>query len=147
LYSNIVSTSSPAIVLLAEEATGHAVLLDSVTLVRDPFSVWTPHNFSLDQRRRLTLFAVNFDTQSVATPAEITAQAEGPQNFPIPVEAVMKTPGFNWLTQITLRLPDEMRNAGLVRLSINYRGATSNSVTVMITSDPSELHVFTARTP
>jgi hypothetical protein len=134
-YSNNASVSSPGITLLTEEGTDLAIVLDSVTFVHDPFSVWTVHNFSPDRRRRVTILALNFDSQSVPTPLEITAQAVGPQTYSIPVEAVIRTPGFAWLTQITLRLPDEMRNAGTVQIAINYRGASSNSVTVVIIND------------
>jgi hypothetical protein len=142
-YSNNASASSPGIALLSEENTDHAIVLDSVTLVRDPISVWTIHNFSPDQRRRVTIFALNFDSQSAPSISDITAQAVGPQTFSIPVEAVTKTPGFDWLTQITLRLPDEMRNAGTVQIAINYRGVLSNTVTVVIASDgPLAIHRF-----
>jgi uncharacterized protein (TIGR03437 family) len=72
------------------------------------------------------------------TPAEdtsiITAQAEDSQNgvFPLKVEFVGKVPRFDWLTQVTVKLPDELMNAGEVRVSITVRGVSSSKVPLSI---------------
>lgn len=139
-FSNIASaTTTPAAapMLLTEESTGRAIALDSVTMMRDPFSVWTTHNFSADQHRRVTLFALNADLLPGQSFSDVTAQAAGPQNgiYPLAVESVIKVPGVAWLTQITLRLPDELRNAGTVSITIAYRGVSSNTVTLTIAPD------------
>jgi hypothetical protein len=117
--------------LLTEEGTGRAIVLDSVTWLREPFPVVTTHNFSLDARTRIVLFATHVNL----TPGEnISAQAEDSQNrvFPLTVEFVGKVPRFDWLTQVIVKLPDELAIAGEVRVSINVRGISSNKVPLSI---------------
>ncbi|HEY1403498.1 MAG TPA: hypothetical protein VGB05_05185 [Pyrinomonadaceae bacterium] len=121
--------------LLAEAGTERAVALDSVTLMRDPFPVITAHNFSPDQRTRVTFFAKNVRLLPGDNASAVTTQAEdGRQNvYPLAVEHVGKVPGFNWLTQVTVKLPDELIGAGDVRVSISLHGATSNRGFIGIT--------------
>ena len=122
----VISDVETFLKLLTEEGTGKAIALDSVTWLRDPFPIVTTHNFSLDARPRVSLFATHVpDDTSV-----VTAQAEDSQNriFPLPVEFVGKVPSFNWLTQVIVKLPDELKDVGEVRVSITVRGASSNKV-------------------
>ena len=66
----------------------------------------------------------------------VTAQAETQAGvFPLTVEFVGKVPSFDWLTQLVIKLPDALANAGDVRVSITLRGTSSNKV--MITIRPS----------
>ncbi len=46
---------APAPALFVEETSGAAIALDSVTLMRDPFSVLTTYNFSSDRHTRVIL--------------------------------------------------------------------------------------------
>jgi hypothetical protein len=114
--------------LLTEEGTGRAIALDSVTWTREPFTVTTPYNFGADAHTRVMLFAADVDPASAGSVSAVTAQAEDAQNrvYTLAVEYVGAVPGFDWLTQIIVRLPDELVNAGEVRVSINMRGAASN---------------------
>jgi hypothetical protein len=116
--------------LLTEEGTGRAIALDSVTWLRDPFPVVTTNNFSLDRRTRVSLFATHVNLSPFEDTSVITAQAEDSQNrvFPLKVEFVGKVPRFNWLTQLIVKLPDELMNVGNVRVSITVRGTSSNKV-------------------
>lgn len=125
---------SAAPTLLTEENLARAVALDSVTFVRDPFSLNTSHNFSPDRRTRVAVFAVDVELAPGESTSALTARAEasGGRIIPLPVEHVGKVEGFGWLTQINLRLPDELANAGEVRVSISLRGVTSNSVVVRL---------------
>jgi hypothetical protein len=113
--------------LLTEEGTGRAIALDSVTWVKEPFPVVTKHNFSLDARTRVVLLATHVN---LTPPEIITAQAEDSQNrvFPLTVEYAEKVPRFDWLTQVIVKLPDELMNVGEVRISITVRGTSSNKV-------------------
>lgn len=146
-YSNIASattpsapaptptpTPTPAPVLFAADGTNRAIVLDSVTMMRDPLSVVTTHNFSSDQRRRVTLFALNVDIQPGQDFSDMTAQGQDVQNgtYPLVVESARKVPGFSELTQITIKLPDQMMNAATVSITITYHGLSSNTVTLMI---------------
>lgn len=124
----------PAPTLLTEAGSSRAVAFDSVTRMREPFSITSPYNFSLDKRTRIALFAADVDLMSAPFASVVTAQAEDSQNrvYALPVEFVGKVPGFSWLTQVIVKLPDALENAGEVRISINVRGTNSNKVLISV---------------
>ena len=121
-------------VLISEPNTDSAVALDSVTLVRDPFAVTNPFNFSTDQRTRLMLFGMNLDLLPGENSSAVTARLEdASQNaFPLTVEFVGKVPGFDWLTEVVVRLPDNTPVNQTLNVSVTLRGKTSNKVRVRI---------------
>ena len=120
--------------LLTIEQSNRAVALDSVTMIRNPFPFTPTTNFSSDQRTRITLFATNVDLQPGEDAASVLVRGENSQHaiFSLPVEFVGKVPNFPWLTQVNVRLPDELANGGDVSLSLIYRGLESNKVLVTI---------------
>jgi Metallo-peptidase family M12B Reprolysin-like len=126
------STAAPT--LLTEGNTNRAIALDSVTFLRDPFPLATINNFSLDQRTRITLFALGLELLPGEDVSVVTAQAEdaGHKIYPLKVEYVGKVPGFDWLTQVAIRLPDDFLNAGDLLVSVSLRGTVSNKVVVGI---------------
>jgi hypothetical protein len=126
------STAAPT--LLTEANTNRAVALDSVTFMRDPFPLTTVDNFSLDQRTRVTLFALGLELLPGEDISVVTAQVEdaGHKTYPLKVEYVGKVPGFDWLTQVVIRLPDDFLNAGDFLVSVNLRGAVSNKAVIGI---------------
>ena len=119
-------------VLISEPNTDSAVALDSVTLVRDPFAVTNPFNFSPDQRTRLMLFGMNLDLLPGENSSAVTGRLEdASQNaFPLTVEFVGKVPGFDWLTEVVVRLPDNTPVNQTLNVSVTLRGKTSNKVRV-----------------
>jgi hypothetical protein len=121
-------------VLLTDEITHRAVALESVLLTREPFSLMTAHNFSADRRTRLALFAVNLDLAPTEDTSVVTIQAEDIQHriYQLPLERVMSVPSAGWLTQIVVRLPDELARAGEISISMKLRGISSNQVLVNI---------------
>jgi len=131
-----VGAPSPAVpMLLTDEATGRAVALDSVTMMRDPLRRDTTHNFSQDRRTRVTIFAVNADLMPGEDASIIMAQIEDVQNrvYPMTVEYVGKVPNFDWLTQIVVKLPDEVSDYGeRWWVSISVRGVISNRPQMLI---------------
>ena len=124
-------TSVP--LLLAEGSTRRAVALDSVTFLRDPFPLDSVLNFSPDRRTRIVFFATNLFRPPEMTPV-ITAQAEDSQHrvFPLSVEYVGGVPGQDWLTQLVVKLPNEMTNAGNAWISITVGGIRSNQVVISV---------------
>jgi uncharacterized protein (TIGR03437 family) len=125
----------PAIpILLTEENSERAVAVNAVTQTRDPFSVITRHNLSEDQRTRITLFAMNVELLPEENLSVLTAQAETAQGgtITLPIEYFDKVPRFFWLTQLNVRLPEELENAGDIRVSIKLRGVPSNKVSISI---------------
>jgi glucose/arabinose dehydrogenase len=121
-------------VLISEPNTDSAVALDSVTLVRDPFAVTNPFNFSTDQRTRLMLFGMNLDLLPGENSSAVTGRLEdASQNaFPLTVEFVGKVPGFDWLTEVVVRLPDNTPVNQTLNVSVTLRGKTSNKVRIRI---------------
>ena len=116
-------------VLLGEENTRRAIALDSVTWMAEPFPLISTHNLSADGRTRVMLFALNVNPLST-----VTAQAENLQHqiYSLPIEFIGKVPNFDWLTQINVSLPDELKGAGDVWVSINVQNTVSNKVIVTI---------------
>jgi hypothetical protein len=129
-----VSPAAPPVLLTAQN-TGRAAAMDSVTLMREPFSVTSPQNlFSLDRRTRVTLFGYNLELKNGEGLSAITAEAEDPQHrvYSLPVEATREVPDFTWITGVTVKLPDELQGVGEVSVKIRLRGVASNSALVTI---------------
>ncbi len=118
--------------LIAEPDTDLAVALDSVTLVRDPFPLTNLFNFSPDQRTRLMLFGLNLSLTANENSSAVTARAEDAalNSYPLIVEFVGKVSGFDWLTEIVVRLPDNTPAAQPIFVSVTLRGKTSSKVRV-----------------
>lgn len=124
-------SSSP--VLQIDSSSTRAVALDSVTLLRDPFSVTTEHNFSADHQTRIILFATNLTLSSGDfSSVSVQAEAAGGAIYTLPVEHVGEVPGFQWLTQVVVKLPTGLANAGSVQVSISLNGNISNKGSVLI---------------
>jgi hypothetical protein len=123
-----------ASLLTREDDLTRAVALDSVTMMRDPFPIVTLNNFSADQRTRLVLFAVNLELLPGEDSSAVTVQAEDSSHriYSLPVEYVGTVPNFDWMTQIVVKLPDEIANAGDVWVSISLRSAASNKALVSV---------------
>jgi len=120
--------------LLTEGNTNRAIALDSVTFLRDPFPLTNLNNFSFDQRTRIILFAVGLELMPGEDASVVTAQAEdvGHRIYPLKTEYIARVPGFDWLTEVSLRLPDDFLNPGDVLVSVNLRGAVSNKAIIGI---------------
>lgn len=119
--------------LLTEEGSDKAIALDSVTWIRDPLSVTTASNyFALDGHTRVMLFATRLP-QGEGTSA-VTAEVEDAEHhtYPLVVEYVGQVSQLDWLSEVILRLPDEISNANQVWISIKVHGAASNKVTVRL---------------
>lgn len=120
--------------LSVEAGTDRAVALDSVTFLRDPLAPTTAHNFSTDGRTRLVIIARNVETfagENVQPPAVRAEDAHGAQHA-LAVEHVGKVPRFPALTQIVVRLPDSLAGGGDYKLTVSFRGHTSNKAAVRI---------------
>ena len=121
-------------ILLTHENSQRALALDSVTFTSEPFAITNIHNFSADQRTRLSLFAVNVELGAGETSSVIEAEAEvqNGQTVPLTVEFFGSAPNFGWLKQIIVKLPTEVANNSEIRVSLKVRGATGNKVTVKL---------------
>lgn len=116
-------------VLVTEENSDIAIALDSVTMVRDPFSLTSPF---FSNRTRLMLFGLNMELLPDENASAVTVRAEDQfQNiFPLTVEFVGEVPGFDGLTEIVVRLPDNTPTGQSIFVSATLRGRTSNKVRI-----------------
>lgn len=131
-------TETPGPILLVEKDSNRGVVLNAATWLRDPVSVLTVPNFSADQRTRVILFALNVELKAGESFSIVTAEAEDSQQnvYPLIVEYVGSIPNLNWMTQINVRLSENLANAGDVLVSIRVRSVQSNKVLVSIRPPP-----------
>ena len=118
--------------LVTETNSDIAIALDSFTMLRDPFSLTNPFNFSSDQRTRLMLFGMNMDLLPGENSSAVTVRAEDAAMniFPLPVEFVGKVPGLDQFTLVVVRLPDNTPSNQSLFLSATLRGQTTNKVRI-----------------
>jgi hypothetical protein len=72
----IVLSVAQAPILLTQENSLRALALDSVTWTSEPFGIAGDHNFSTDQRTRVSLFVVNMDLRQGEPLSVIGAEAK-----------------------------------------------------------------------
>jgi hypothetical protein len=123
-----------SLLLLTEQGNQRALSLDSVKFVTDPFPVVNTDNFSSDQRTRIILLATGLKLAAGEDATAITATAEDPQLgvHPLQVEFVGPVPGFNWLTQVVVKLPDSLANKSSALVTITVHAVTSNKALITI---------------
>jgi predicted secreted protein len=121
-------------ILLTHENSQRAVALDSVTSASEPFPITNFNNFSLDQRTRVSLFAVNVDLAAGENASVIEVQAEDPVGavIPLTVEYFSAVPNFAWLKQVVVKLPSELANSAEIRVTLKVRGTVGNTVVVKL---------------
>jgi hypothetical protein len=108
--------------------------LNSELFTRDPFSLTSPLNLSSDKRTRITLFCTNLDLLAGESISVVTAVAVTSSGaiYNLPVEYVGKVPGFSWLSNVIVRLPNDPSLQGNLSIAVALRGIGSNSVTVIV---------------
>jgi len=120
------------LLLLTEPGVQHAPALDSVTFLRDTFSVTDTLNFSSDQRTRINVLGIGLKLAAGEGASAVTASAEDPVGgvWPLTVEYVGRVPNQDWLWQVTLKLNNQITLTGDYKVRITVHGATSNFVLV-----------------
>lgn len=121
-------------VLLTDPASTRALALESVTLTREPFSLTRPLPFGTDNRTHIILFAMNTGLLQGEGANAVTADAEDAAHnlYPLKVVLVAPVPGYEWMTEVVVRLNDQMGDVGDVLVRINIHGVASNRVRVGI---------------
>ena len=126
---------SPLLYSVSASST-RAVVLESVSLVSEPFSLNMETNFSpSDPRTRISLFGTDFEFLQGEGANALTADAQDGAGiiYPLKVEYVGTVPGFDGVYMVVLRLNDLMTsNLGDVLLRVNLHGMSSNRVRVAI---------------
>jgi uncharacterized protein (DUF1800 family) len=125
----------PSVFSISSSST-RAVVLESVSMLGEPFSLTSAGNFSpADPRTRITLFGANFDFLQGEGATALTADAQdGSGNlYPLKVEYVGTVPNFDGIYMVVLRLNDNMTSSlGDVLVRLNLHGMASNRVRVAI---------------
>ena len=123
---SILDDDKPLIVL--EENTTRAAVLDSPSFLRDPFRLENPFNFSSDQHTRIMVFATGIELSPGESPSPVLVQLEDNQNHvhQLVVEDIRKVPNLDWLSQIVVKLPASIDSGGDFRISLTFRGTTGN---------------------
>lgn len=118
----------PAPIILTASSSDLAIALDSVTMVRDPFPLTTPFNFSSDGRTRVMLFALNLDLLPGENGTAITARAQDTlQNiYPVTVEFVGPLNSVPGVNEFTILLPANLPAGQDVWITVTLHGQTSN---------------------
>jgi choice-of-anchor B domain-containing protein len=119
--------------LLTEWNSNRAIALDSVTHMREPFSVNSNVNFSADGRTRVMLFANNMNI-AVGEPQMVRVEAEDAQGriYPLTVEHVGSFPDYERVTPVVVVLPAELAGAGDVSVTLYLRGTAGNKALIKI---------------
>jgi uncharacterized protein (TIGR03437 family) len=128
---------TPAPCLLTEPGTERAAAVHSVTFTRDPFSVATERNLSsTETRTRVALFCRNLKLLPGEDASAVTVTAENSLHTTVnlPVEFVGKVPGFDWLTQVNVKLPNDLAGEGDVLVSVGLRGSQSNKALMKVSA-------------
>jgi uncharacterized protein (TIGR03437 family) len=117
-------------ILLTEDGTDSAIAFDSVTMMRDPFPLANVFTFGSDNRTRVMLFGVNLTLLQGENSSAVTARAEDAQLnvYPMTVEFVGPVPNLPGVTEVLVKLPDNLPTGQDVLLSVTLHGQTSNKV-------------------
>jgi hypothetical protein len=121
--------------LLKEENTEFAIALDSVTQLRDPFSLLNPHNLSTDSRNRVSLFVWRLGLLQSDTTADLIVVAEDDQGrtYDLVVDYIGPLPDVSEVTQVVVRLPDNVVGAPRdLWVKVGLRGSVSNRAIIKI---------------
>ncbi|HEY0323401.1 MAG TPA: DUF1800 domain-containing protein [Pyrinomonadaceae bacterium] len=131
---NAARAATGAPVLLTDPASTRALALESVSLLREPFSPTRSLPFGKDNRTHIILFAMNTGLLQGEGANAVTADAEDSAHnlYPLKVVLVAPVPGYEWMTEVVVRLNDQMGDVGDVLVRINIHGMASNRVRVGI---------------
>ena len=140
ITQNYGGTSFPVLVLalspilLTEDDSLNALVLDEVVHTRDPFPLMSANYFGTDKRTRLTLLLVDLDLYPNETLALVTAQAVDTQAkaYSLVVEDLRKVPNVPWMSKLTVRLPSELAGVTNVTVTVSARGLVSNGAKIRL---------------
>ncbi len=130
----MLTVQPPPPILLTEEGTDSAIAFDSVTMMRDPFPLANVFNFGSDNRTRVMLFSTNLDLLQGENSSAVTARAEDAllNVYPLTVEFVGPVPNLAGVTEVIVKLPDNLPTSQDVRVSVTLHAQTSNKVRLRI---------------
>ncbi|HET8782842.1 MAG TPA: Ig-like domain-containing protein [Pyrinomonadaceae bacterium] len=145
-----VERSGSRIMTLDDDDNGNAVVTNSQTLTTTGFDVLTSLNFGSDKRTRINFFATGISASAAnsdltndvnlgnkvrtnfAESVMVEARLSDGRVFNLPVEFAGEQGVLPGLDQVTVRLIDELKGAGAVKLTLIISGQRSNAPTVFV---------------
>jgi len=124
------------LLLVSQVSAQRAAAVDSVFLTHESFPIVNNMStFSSDNRMRISVFAIGLKLAAGETASAVTATAEDSQGTvrPLTVEFVGRVPNATWLTQVVLKLNDQITTAGDIKVKISVHGVSSNTMLVAVT--------------
>lgn len=122
-------------VLITQQNSTRAVALDSPTFRREPFPLISPVQVigATDERTRVMLFALNLAGADAST-LTVDAEDEAHRHYNLKVEYVgqVQGSGLEQLSQIIVRLGEDLGNVGDVLVRLTYHGVSSNRARIGI---------------
>jgi len=121
-------------ILLTEDNSPQALALDSVHMARDPFPLTNTNYFGPDKQTRIKLLVVDLDLYNGETLSIVSVQAVDSSAiaFDLPVEDLRKVPGTPWMSQLTVRLPNNIPVPNVLTVTVTARGLASNAATIRV---------------
>ena len=122
--------------LLTQTGSQRGAALDSVFLTHESFpTVSNMSFFSSDTRTRVAVFAIGLKLAAGETASAVTATAEDSVGTirPLTVEFVGRVPGNTWLTEVVLKMTDQITTAGDLKIKLSLHGTSTNTVLVAVT--------------
>ena len=131
---NMASAQTGRPVLFSDVDSTRAVVVESVTNKREPFSTLATVPFAADKHTRIMLIAGSLHLAAGEGMDAVTADAEDESGhiFTLKVEHVGAVPNQDWATSVVVKLDEQMEDVGDVLVRIYYKGIASNRVRVGI---------------
>ena len=119
-------------VLLIEEGSQNAAAVDVMLLSRDPFPLSRNYFLGPEVRTRVSLFALHLDPGEPLSAVSVSAEDNLGGLYSLPVEFLAAIPGVDGLSQIVVKLPDNVNNANELKLKLTVHGQASNVAPIRI---------------
>src|ERR1043165_3342304 len=137
VFASTLGATQKSPLLFSVSATStRAVVMESVSMRAEPFSLNSEANFSAnDPRTRITLFCTDLDLLAGEGANALTADAEDAahNHYSLKPEYLGPVPNLEGIYMVVLRLNDLMtNNLGDVLIRLNLHGMSSNRVRVAI---------------
>lgn len=122
--ANFVGKLPPELLMI--ENSEMAIVLDTVTLIRDP-SLFNSLGFSTDGFIRVMVFAKNLEGVNSTSRVSFVGEDDAGQTYPLDVEYIGDVPGQSWLKQINIKLSPATLGGKCVQLKLKADGFESNN--------------------
>jgi len=103
-------------------------------MARDPFPLTNANYFGPDKQTRIKLLVVDLDLYNAETLSIVSVQGVDSSaiTFDLPVEDLRKIPGTPWMSQLTVRLPNNIPVPNVLTVTVTARGFASNAATIRV---------------